>query len=406
MKNLLSILSVLAVLGTTSAQEISLDSLYRLAVTDLPAFAEHLIGDAKTEQEKAERIIDWFARNFDWTATDYKERTLTQILERKGGNCAELARVAAASFEKVNLKMRRVREINLHVKTDRRQVSAEAKVKELGDRASVFGLQHNDHVWLEIYDPTHDTWIPADPSLGVVGYRSWLSARYGFGNRYSLDPTSTDMIAPFAVFAMEDGKYIDRSAYYALKGFNKLYQEQLSQYPAWSGWEQGVSELSKLALSAFKGETNLHQKTSLIAKLVTSYKELKEQFQASDFGRIHSNIEAFSAALIRRDIKTVVDAYTEDAKIFPTRGPILEGHPAIRQYWTPNPNSKNRTIYHKIWPSEIQILGDTAYDHGYYEGATQLADGRQSHWEGKYVIVWHRTEDGNWKMYIDIWNQL
>ncbi len=404
MRKILPILCLLIVIDNASAQEVSLDSLYKLALQDLTTFAGHLIGDAKTEQDKAERIIDWFARNFDWTATDYQNRTINEILERKGGNCAELARVAAAAFEEVDLKMRRVREINLHIKTDRRQVSAEAKVKELGNRASVFGLQHNDHVWLEIYDPASDTWIPADPSLGVVGYRSWLSARYGFGKRFSLDPTSADMIAPFAVFAMEDDKYIDRSAYYAIEGFNHLYQGQLSEYPAWVHWKNGVMQLSQLALSAFTGESNLHHKTTSIAKLVRAYEELKQEFLASDFGQIHSNIEAFSTALIQQDITTVVEAYTKDAKIFPTRGPILEGHPAIRQYWTPNPKSKNRTIHHKIWPSEIQVLEDTAYDHGYYEGITQLADGRQSHWGGKYVIVWHKSEEGDWKMYIDIWN--
>lgn len=404
MKKTLPILLFLAVASLAKAQETTLDSLYRLAVEDLSGFSHYLVADAKTEQEKAEKIIDWLARHFDWTATDYKKRTLKQILERKGGNCAELARVAAAAFEKVDLKMRRVREINLHIKTDRRQVTAEAKVKELGNRASVFGRQHNDHVWLEIFDPASGTWIPADPSLGVVGQRAWLSARYGFGKRYSLDPTSTDMIAPFAVFAMEDGNYVDRSAHYAIEGFNKLYQNQLAQYPAWEQWKTGIDKLSKHALSAFLDKDNLHKQTAVIAELSDTYTTLKQQFIASDFGRIHQNIEAFSSALINQDISTVVEAYTEDAKIFPTRGPILEGHLLIRKYWTPNPKSQSRTIYHKIWPSEIKVEGNTAYDHGYYEGKTQLADGSQSHWKGKYVIVWHKTESGDWKMYIDIWN--
>mgnify|MGYP000486184218 CR=1 FL=1 len=406
MKKTLPILLLIFLGSMAKAQNASLDSLYQLAVEDLSGFSKYLIADAKTEQEKAEKIIDWLARNFDWTATDYKKRTLKQILERKGGNCAELARVAAAAFEEVDLKMRRVREINLHIKTDRRQVTAEAKVKELGNRASVFGRQHNDHVWLEIFDPATKVWIPADPSLGVVGQKAWLSARYGFGKRYSLDPTSADMIAPFAVFAMEDGAYVDRSVHYAIEGFNGLYQHQLSQYPAWEQWKMGIEKLSKYALSAFLDKDNLHEQTTEIAELSAIYAELKEQFLASDFGQIHQNIEAFSSALIKQDIATVVEAYTKDAKIFPTRGPILEGHSPIRKYWSPNPKSESQTIYHKIWPSEITVEGNTAYDHGYYEGKTQLADGRQSHWRGKYVIVWHKTETGDWKMYIDIWNRM
>ena len=137
-KFLLSLLFFVLV-NASHGQEISVDSLYQLAAQDLTSFSNYLIAGAETEQEKAEKIIDWLARHFDWTATDYQKRSLTEIIERKGGNCAELARVAAAAFEEVDLKMRRVREINLHVKTDRRQVSAEAKVREMGNRASVFG---------------------------------------------------------------------------------------------------------------------------------------------------------------------------------------------------------------------------------------------------------------------------
>lgn len=116
----------------------------------------------------------------------------------------------------------------------------------------------------------------------------------------------------------------------------------------------------------------MHKQSAVIAELVDTYEDLKAQFLGD----------------------------------FPTRGPILQGHPAIENYWTPNPAGQSRTIYHRIWPSEIQILGNTAYDYGYYEGKTQLSDGRQSHWRGKYVIVWHRTQAGDWKMYLDIWNRL
>lgn len=44
------------------------------------------------------------------------------------------------------------------------------------------------------------------------------------------------------------------------------------------------------------------------------------------------------------------------------------------------------------------------YDYGYYEGVIKLVDGCFSYWEGKYVIVWKKLKDGDWKMYIDIWN--
>jgi len=50
---------------------------------------------------------------------------------------------------------------------------------------------------------------------------------------------------------------------------------------------------------------------------------------------IRKNITAFSQALMNGDYDFVVNAYTEDAKIFPNGMKILAGHEAIRQYWTP-----------------------------------------------------------------------
>ena len=58
----------------------------------------------------------------------------------------------------------------------------------------------------------------------------------------------------------------------------------------------------------------------------------------------------------------------------------------------PSPNNK-----------EIKIIENEAYDYGYYEGRTKRANGQESSWKGKYVVVWRKEED-TWKMYLDIWN--
>ncbi len=119
---------------------------------------------------------------------------------------------------------------------------------------------------------------------------------------------------------------------------------------------------------------------------------------------ILKNIQAFSEALMNQDYDTVVDAYTDDAKIFPQNSRILTGKTAIRNYWTPPAGSKRKTTYHKITPEEIKILGKEAYDYGYYEGKSIGNDGKESSWGGKYVITWKEVEPDVWKMYLDIWN--
>ncbi len=256
------------------------EDLYQLALADLKAFAEKVAVDGKTTYEQANSIVTWYAQNFDWTATDYKKRTVRDILERKGGNCNELAMVTTATMEALNMKMRKVREINIHVDNPSRQNRAEQKVRDNGPKASVFGRRHNDHVWIEIYDEATKSWFPADPSLGIAGKKEWLEARLGFGERYTLDPTSTDMIAPFAVFAMDDNNNIveNRTRHYIIEGFNEVYTYELQKLTAWNEWTELINYLDDKARGAFTGTTNLHKYGDEIARLVELYELLKTEF--------------------------------------------------------------------------------------------------------------------------------
>ncbi len=124
--------------------------------------------------------------------------------------------------------------------------------------------------------------------------------------------------------------------------------------------------------------------------------------QAEEVEAIKGEAERFSAFLVNGDHQGLVSIYTSDAKIFPGNRLILEGE-ELENYWKPNDNSQ--TIYHKITPEEVKIFGNEAYDWGYYEGKSQNSDGNVSSWKGKYVVVW-RKEEGQWKMYLDIWNRV
>ncbi|MEO0572477.1 MAG: nuclear transport factor 2 family protein, partial [Bacteroidota bacterium] len=112
---------------------------------------------------------------------------------------------------------------------------------------------------------------------------------------------------------------------------------------------------------------------------------------------------AFSKAVMEGDIKGIMSGYTQDAKIFPSNLNILSGKD-LEHYWTPR-NNGYTTIHHKITPTEIKFFGDYAHDYGHYEGKTQKPDGSIDEWKGKYVVIW-KNEEGNWKMYLDIWNAI
>lgn len=121
-----------------------------------------------------------------------------------------------------------------------------------------------------------------------------------------------------------------------------------------------------------------------------------------DLKVIQAAIVQFSEYVMNDDAVSIGQAYTEDAKIFATNREIIEGRENIQKYWTNT--GPNKTTYHKIIPEEITVQGKTAYDYGRYEGTTTQANGDKSNWQGKYVIVWKKI-DGQWKIYLDIWNR-
>ncbi|OJJ16862.1 hypothetical protein BKI52_32585 [marine bacterium AO1-C] len=126
------------------------------------------------------------------------------------------------------------------------------------------------------------------------------------------------------------------------------------------------------------------------------------QNTADEKAAILKQARAFSKAFMAQDTDKIMDIYTKDASIFPNRRKIVSDRKAIRKYWSFNPKVKN--LHHKLMPEKVEIVGNTAYDYGYYEGTNEY-NGKQNNFRGKYVVVW-KKEDGVWKMYLDIWNKV
>lgn len=142
--------------------------------------------------------------------------------------------------------------------------------------ASVFGLMHNDHRWLEVFDDIEKVWVPADPSLGIFGVESWIKTRVGFAERPEY---IKDMIVPFVVVIKEDGKIVEnRSNHYLIDGFNSLYNNKLEKMNAWGNWVHLIKQLSTYGALAFVGKENLHLYTNLMEQLLLTYEELKSEF--------------------------------------------------------------------------------------------------------------------------------
>lgn len=241
------------------------------------------IAPAGSAFERTRQLVHWINDSFSWSATDYQSRTPMQIIARRAGNCAELASVLHMFLDSLGMRTRWIREINVQpAPTPRRQQTAAEMVRTRGTSYSVFGLQHNDHVWLEVWDDAARSWFPADPAYGVVGIGEWSAARLALEHRpkprvAAVEPIAADMVVPFVVVAGDrrGGPYADdRTQLYLVDGFNTLYGGRLSSLPSWNAWVTAVDALAPRARTAFEGKVNLHDYTSDVAGLKATWDRL------------------------------------------------------------------------------------------------------------------------------------
>jgi len=286
---LLHLGNIVTAQSSTQTQRSNLSEKIDTTNLDLRTFATQVIGNTTGNYYKAQKLLEWLNNRLEWKATDYKLRTVKEILARGGGNCFELAKVYMAMIKELNIRYRPIAEINIHRYSEERQHTAEEKVKQSGNSMSVFGSQHNDHRWVEIYDDRNNGWIPVDPSMNVIGDEQWLKARVWFGKRITIDTSITnDMIVPFAIFVVADSnKYMmteNRTQHYLVDDFNKLYDNKLSELPSWNAWVKQLDELDDQCKAAFAGTTNLHKFSDKIGALADTYQRLKQEYLSTATG--------------------------------------------------------------------------------------------------------------------------
>lgn len=254
----------------------------------LKELVQSVTGNKGTNEEKTRKLVRWINTNFKWSYTDYQKRTVEDIIRRRAGNCAELANVLAFLLKEGNIPFRWASEINIQPRKEDRLKTAMEKVAQNGKSMSVFGLMHNDHVWLEVLNEKDKTWFPADPAVGVVGMKEWVSARMAFNGRTvpvvpEVAEIVKEMFVPIVVIAKETrgGKPIEiRSKYYLIDGFNSFYKNKLTKLPSWREWDREIESISVLGKGAFAGETNLHEHQKEIEEVWQTYEKLKQEGQA------------------------------------------------------------------------------------------------------------------------------
>jgi ketosteroid isomerase-like protein len=112
----------------------------------------------------------------------------------------------------------------------------------------------------------------------------------------------------------------------------------------------------------------------------------------------------WSTAATAKDLEQTLAYYSDDAIVLPpnaTRGTTKE---AIRNIWKDLLASPGLVI---TWrPERVQLgkFGEMACVSGAYELKINDTTGKPTNDRGKYLEVWERRSDGNWKCVADMWN--
>jgi ketosteroid isomerase-like protein len=111
-----------------------------------------------------------------------------------------------------------------------------------------------------------------------------------------------------------------------------------------------------------------------------------------------------SAAAAAKDLDKLVSFYSDDAVVLPANAPIATAKEAIRSLWK-DLLASGVTIDSKP-PTRVEVSrsGDMAWARGIYEVTTKDASGKPVNGRGKYVVIWKKQPDGNWRCVADIWN--
>ncbi len=240
--------------------------------------ARQVVADDPATASQCRTLINWMFAEFEWSATDYQHRTVEEILVRRAGNCAEQAMVLNRLLRALDIDTREIAEINIQPPRAERGRRAEQMAAERGPAASVFGHQHNDHRWLEVYDPSSATWFPADATLGLCGDHEWLMARMGFGSRPAV---AQDMIVPIMVFVMdtEDRVLEDRTDHYVVELFARYIEARTRATNLLDDWRRVVHTLAQAGQRAFEGRESFFAYRDQIQQALDVYRAIESAYR-------------------------------------------------------------------------------------------------------------------------------
>lgn len=125
---------------------------------------------------------------------------------------------------------------------------------------------------------------------------------------------------------------------------------------------------------------------------------------AADEATLRKLDDEWSKAAGARDVEKTVSYYSDDAVVMPPNIPTLTTKDAVRNLWKSMLEAPTFSGGWKATKVEVAQSGDLAYVSGNYEFNEKDPAGNAITDKGKYLEVWKKQSDGNWKCVADMFN--
>ena len=104
------------------------------------------------------------------------------------------------------------------------------------------------------------------------------------------------------------------------------------------------------------------------------------------------------------DINKFVTYYTADGSLYPQGMPVVTGPEAIREALTKMSSMPGFALQWSPTKADVSASGDFGYTAGSYQMTMNDAAGKPMAEKGKYVTIWKKQSNGQWKAAEDIFN--
>lgn len=109
----------------------------------------------------------------------------------------------------------------------------------------------------------------------------------------------------------------------------------------------------------------------------------------------------FAREVAANGLEAWVSAFAQDGAMLPASGPVLVGHEAVREAMASAFQIPGFSLAWEPLGGEVSHSGDLAYTFGNYEHKVDS----EVVTRGRYVTVWRRQENGQWRVVADIGNR-